>query len=242
MTFYNLQYLRRLLALLPLSIRPLALRLFRFTPSLKHQAEMAYWRNEWASGNFHNDYYRRTMLGIAGETDDAFLRGKIVADFGCGPQGSLAWATAARLRIGIDVLADTYSAFDIRSHDMVYVSSTERTIPLPSNFVDIMFTMNAVDHVSKLRVICDEIRRVIIPGGKFFGSFNMCEPATFCEPQTLTEEKLHEVLLKYLNVQFYKIAPSGPIGDWYGPSHWGEYIDKPLPHAHLWVRAIKPVS
>jgi ubiquinone/menaquinone biosynthesis C-methylase UbiE len=242
MMFYNPQNVSRLLVFLPPSIRPLAFRLLRFTPSLKHQAEIAYWRNEWTSGNFHNDYYRRTMLGLAGETDDSFLRGKIVADFGCGPQGSLAWATAARLRIGIDVLADTYSAFDIRSHDMVYVNSTERTIPLPSNFVDIMFTMNAVDHVSKLRVICDELRRVLVPGGKFFGSFNMCEPATFCEPQTLTEEKLHKVLLKYLNVQFYKIAAEGPIGDWYGPLHWGEYIDKPIPHAHLWVRATKPVS
>jgi hypothetical protein len=90
--------------------------------------------------------------------------------------------------------------------------------------------------------MCDEIRRVIAPGGKFFGSFNMCEPATFCEPQTLTEEKLHKVLLKYLDVQFYKIAAAGPPGDTYGPLHWGEYIDKPVPYAHLWVRAIKPMS
>src|SRR5436853_5907059 len=105
MMFYNPQNITRLLVLLPRSIRPLAFRLLRFTPSLKHQAEIAYWRNEWTGGKFHNDYYRRTMLGLAGETDDFFLRGKIVADFGCGPQGSLAWATAARLRIGIDVLA-----------------------------------------------------------------------------------------------------------------------------------------
>ena len=240
MTVYNLQKLGYLWYRLPPSIKPFAAR---FIPSsLKHQAEISYWRNEWTSGNFRNRYYRNEMLGIAGETDDVFLRGKIVADFGCGPQGSLAWATSARLRIGIDVLADTYSEFDIRSHDMVYVSSTERTIPLPSNFVDIMFTMNAIDHVSKLSVMCDEIRRVIVPGGKFLGSFNMCEPANFCEPQTLTEEKLHKFLLKYLDVQFYKIAPEGPEDDWYGPSRRGEYIDKPVPHAHLWVRAIKPVS
>ena len=57
----------------------------------------------------------------------------------------------------------------------------------------------------------------------------MCEPATFCEPQTLTEEKAHKVLLKYLNVQFCNIAAPGPIGGWYGPVHWGEHIDKPAP-------------
>jgi hypothetical protein len=70
----------------------------------------------------------------------------------------------------------------------------------------------------------------------------MCEPATFCEPQILTEENVHKVLLKYLNVQFCNIVAPGPIGDWYGPLHWGEHIDKPVPHAHLWVSATKPVS
>jgi ubiquinone/menaquinone biosynthesis C-methylase UbiE len=243
MAFYDLKNLRRLRVLLPQSIRPLAWRALRFIPSsLKHQDEIAYWRHQWASGNFHNDHYRGTMLAMAGESDDSFLRGKIVADFGCGPQGSLSWVTVARLRIGIDVLADTYSEFDIRSHDMVYVSSTERSIPLPSNFVDVMYSMNSIDHVSKLRVMCDEMRRVIVPGGKFFGSFNMLEPATFSEPQTLTEEKLHNVLLKHLDVQFYKIGAPSPEGGTYRAFHEGEYIDKPVPHSILWVRATKPVS
>jgi hypothetical protein len=77
MMLYNVQNLNRLLGLVTPGIRPLAFHLLRLTPSLKHQAEIAYWRNEWTSGNFANDYYRRTMLGMAGEPDEAFLRGKI---------------------------------------------------------------------------------------------------------------------------------------------------------------------
>ena len=63
------------------------------------------WQNEWAAGRFRNDYYEQTMLMLAHEPDGEFIRNKIVADFGCGPQGSLCWAKMARARIGIDVLA-----------------------------------------------------------------------------------------------------------------------------------------
>lgn len=239
----NMRNLRRFGTFIPSSVKLLIRRALPFvTSSLKYQDEIAYWRAEWAGGRFQNDYYRETMLAMSGQ-DEAFLTGKIVADFGCGPQGSLAWATTARLRIGIDVLAHAYSEFGIRSHGMVYVRSTERSIPLPTNFVDVMFTMNALDHVSRLRPICDEIRRVMVPGGRFFGSFNMCEPATFAEPQTLTEEKLNDELLKYLDVQFYKIgAPHRPGEDVYRAFRTGEYIDKAVPGAHLWVRATKPIS
>jgi len=54
------------------------------------------------------------------------------------------------LRIGIDVLADCYAdefTDNILSHGMIYLKSTEQVIPLPSAMVDILFTMNAIDHV-----------------------------------------------------------------------------------------------
>jgi ubiquinone/menaquinone biosynthesis C-methylase UbiE len=70
----------------------------------------------------------------------------------------------ARARIGIDVLADSYSQFGIHNHNMIYVASDERRIPLPSNYVDVMFTMNAMDYVSNFSVMAAEIVRVIAPG------------------------------------------------------------------------------
>jgi SAM-dependent methyltransferase len=208
----------------------------------KHQDEIDYWRREWKAGCFANDYYRHTMLGMAGQDDDTFLKGKIVADFGCGPQGSLEWANAAKIRIGIDVLANAYSEFGIASHSMVYVCSSERGIPLPSNYIDVLYTMNAVDHVSNLRAMCQEIVRVLAPGGLFLGSFNLWEKATFSEPQTLTEEILQAELLRHLRVDFYRIAPPGPKGDTYAPFFERRYIDRPCEGAHLWVRATKAGS
>jgi len=190
--------------------------LVRVVPSrFKYREEITYWQTEWMAGRFHNDYYKQTMLMLAHERDCEFLRDKIVADFGCGPQGSLCWAKAARARIGIDVLADAYVRFGIHDHDMIYVSSDERRIPLPSNYVDVMFTMNAMDHVSSFSTMATEIIRVIVPGGLFIGAFNVGEPPTFSEPQTLTEERVRNRLLRHFSVEWVRSAIKGPEGDVY---------------------------
>ncbi len=103
---------------------------------------------------------------------DRYLQSMVVADFSC----SLAWVRAVSLRIGIDVLADRYAdAFpdDLRRHEMIYLTSTEWAIPLPNEFVDVMFEINATDHVQDFVCMCDEILRVLKPGGLFIGSFNL---------------------------------------------------------------------
>lgn len=182
------------------------------------------------------------MLAMAEESSDDFLKGKIVADFGCGPRGSLVWASTAFLRIGIDVLADRYAdAFtdNITSHGMIYLKSTENVIPLPSDFVDVMFTLNAVDHVDNFTPMCKEILRVLKPGGLFIGSFNLEEPATTYEPQQLNENIVKENLLNYLEVQSYRITKKGPKNDLYLPFFEGKLSYEPGQEGYLWVRAIK---
>lgn len=216
--------------------------LARFGPNqLKYDSELLYWRNRWEKEGhaFSNAHYQRTMLGMAGEADAGFLQGKIVADFGCGPRGSLCWADTARLRIGIDVLADAYAQFGIASHNICYVCSTEKRIPLPSGYIDVLYTLNAIDHVDQFEIICAELLRILSPGGIFLGSFNLDEPTTECEPQTLTEARVREHLLDPLKVSSYRIAAQGKNGDTYG--HF--FDGSPAPTSgrrYLWVRATKP--
>jgi SAM-dependent methyltransferase len=183
-------------------------------PPTKYEAELGYWKTEWLKrGNsFQNSWYRGEMLAMAGEPDDKFMQGKIVADFGCGPLGSLTWATSAALRIGIDILADQYiDVFKeyLISHGMVYVKSTEKNIPIPSNFVDILFSMNAMDHVDDLKSICCEVLRILKPGGELIGSFNLNEPPSCCEPQCLNEDAIKTHLLNKMEITSYKIAKTG---------------------------------
>jgi len=214
--------------------------LLRIFPSkFKHRDEIKYWQNEWSNGRFVNEYYEQTMLLLAGESNSDFLRDKIVADFGCGPQGSLCWAQSARARIGIDVLADAYSQFAIHDHNMVYVASSEHRIPLPSNYVDVMFTMNAFDHVSNLSRMAIEMIRIMRPGALFVGSFNIGEKPTFSEPQTLTEDLVHAKLLRHLKVEVAQSVTTGPKGDFYKYLREGD--GPAIEPMHLFrVKATKP--
>jgi SAM-dependent methyltransferase len=222
----------------PITSRPIGARIV----GGKGKLELALWERRLRADTDNSDY-GPFMLHMAGEPDAAFLEGRIVADFGCGPRGSLAWASGAALRIGIDVLADRYfETFTdtVLTHDMVYLKSTERVIPLPSDFVDVMFTLNAIDHVDDFPLMCQEIVRVIKPGGVFVGSFNLEEPASATEPQRLNERLISRHLLDLLDVQTYRITGKPVRGEVYAP-----FFDRLLPYepgaeGFLWVRAAKP--
>ena len=182
------------------------------------------------------------MLAMAEEPNPDFLKGKVVADFGCGPRGSLVWARPASLRIGIDVLADRYAdefADNLVSHETVYLKSTEKIIPLPTEFVDVMFTLNAMDHTDNFSQMCSEIVRVLKPGGDFVGSFNLEEPPTPCEPQQLNERIIKENLLDRLEVRSYRITRKGPNENAYAPFFNGKLSYETGEEGILWVKARK---
>lgn len=149
------------------------------------------------------------MLGIAEQEDDEFLKGKVVADFGCGPRGSLHWTDKPLIKIGIDVLAKDYmDAFgeELAGHHMIYVTSSEKRISLPTDFVDCLFTINSLDHVDNLQQMTNELFRILKPGGMFLASFNLNEPSTVCEPQTLTEDVIKKTILNNCEIESYRLA------------------------------------
>jgi SAM-dependent methyltransferase len=226
------------------ALRPIAMPILNRLIG-KNDAELNFWRSKFEidKGKFNNSHYERLLLAMAEEPSDDFLSGKIVADFGCGPRGSLVWASSALLRIGIDVLADRYAdefTDNIVSHGMIYLKSTENMIPLPSDFVDVMFTLNAMDHVDNFPVMCKEIIRVLKPGGEFIGSFNLEEPRSACEPQQLNERIIKENLLNYLEVQSYRITKKGPKENLYAPFFDGVLSYELGQEGYLWVRGRKP--
>jgi len=154
----------------------------------------------------------------------------------------LVWANSAHIRIGIDVLADRYAdefTDNIISHGMIYLKCTENVIPLLSDFVDIMFTLNAIDHVDNFSAMCNEILRVLKPGGHFIGSFNLEEPASSCEPQQLNEKIIKENLLNKMEIQSYRISSKVPKGNLYAPFFDGDLSYKQGQEGCLWVKAKK---
>ena len=172
----------------------------------KYRSELNYWKEKYIEEGyrFENGFYRKNMLGIAQEIDDAFLHDKIVVDFGCGPRGSLVWTDAPGLKIGVDVLADKYFdsfATEMARHNCLYIKSSEKRIPMPDDYVDVVFTLNSMDHTDNFEAMLDEIFRVLKKGGEFIGSFNMNERWTPSEPQRLTFEMIEELLFPKLDLR-----------------------------------------
>jgi ubiquinone/menaquinone biosynthesis C-methylase UbiE len=141
------------------------------------------------------------------------------------------------------VLADRYAdAFEsaITTHDMIYLKATEKVIPLPSNFVDVMFTMNAIDHVDDFPKMCKEILRVLKPHGLFIGSINLEEAPTLWEPQTLSLDTVRRNLLDFLEIESYRVSKQGPEPDKeYAPFFDGNMEYEEGEEGFLWVKGRK---
>lgn len=231
----------RLKAALPKPLKQAAAPLLKLFGQ-KYGSELSYWkrRHSTEGHRFENDHYRRVMLAMAGEENDRFLKGKIVADFGCGPRGSLAWLSGATT-VGIDVLVPLYAehfADDLRAHGMIYVASTEELIPMPDNSVDVMFTMNALDHAANLEAICSEIVRVMKPDAQLVASFNLNEPPTLAEPQTLTEDLLQTMLLRRFEPQSVRFGRHRQ-GDTYGEMFDDQSTYQPGKVGYMWFRGTR---
>lgn len=212
----------------------------------KYESEFDYWEDRYGTedGLFSNSHYKDLMLSIAEENDDEFLKDRVVVDFGCGPRGSLAWTNAPAIKIGVDVLASRYAEHfgkNLTKHNMLYITSSENCIPIPDSYADCIMTINSLDHVKNLDIMCKEIVRCLKKGGVLLGSFNLNEAKSACEPQTLTESLLKEKLFVYFDIISYRIAKQGEGNKQFDNmvnSRFAEGDDKLSP-CFLWVRAIK---
>lgn len=180
---------------------------------IKQEEEFRYWEklHDW----YKTVNYKDEILYLAGKDDDEFLSEKVIADFGCGPLGTLAWTDKPLVKLGIDVLAARYGENFLKGklaeHGMIYVTSTEKCIPIPDNYVDCILTINSLDHVENLKAMCEEIKRILKPQALLLGDFNLLERETECEPQTLTEEILREVLLDDFVLDMYEVVNSNGL-------------------------------
>jgi ubiquinone/menaquinone biosynthesis C-methylase UbiE len=210
----------------------------------KHSAELSYWKKVYhkEGKQFDKSFYQKLMLGIAAEKDDSFLKGKMVADFGCGPRGSLEWISSAQRLIGIDVLAAGYQkAFpeQYRNCRMDYLECSEDRIPLPDASIDILFTINALDHVKHLDTMCKELVRILKPQGMILGSFNLNEPPHKAEPQMLTESLLQDTLFKDMEILSWRVTAAPRQGYRYQGLLDGELTELDGAPGILWAKARK---
>ena len=152
------------------------------TRSEKEDAELAFWESRASQqgvlSNDHFAYFYTTHFGL----DPAFYQDKSILDIGCGPRGSLEWATQARERVGLDPLADAYRRLGTDRHAMRYVACGAERIPFPDASFDIVCSLNSLDHVDDLDAVTAEIIRVLAPGGLFLLLTDIHRHPTILEP------------------------------------------------------------
>ena len=159
----------------------------------KHRHELRFWRRTYDTegrrlANEHYETYYTTFFGL----DRAFYRGKRLIDIGCGPRGSLEWASLAAERIGLDPLADEYLKLGADRHRMRYVNAPAEEIPFPAAYFDAAFAFNSLDHVREPAKCIAEIKRIVRPGGIFLLITEINHEPTPTEPQTLSWDVLDQ--------------------------------------------------
>jgi SAM-dependent methyltransferase len=144
--------------------------------------ELSYWkqrqRSEGTLGNAHYERLFTEMFGV----DRSFYDGKRLLDIGCGPRGSLEWATNAAQRVGLDPLVGAYRALGIGSHTMDYCEAPAEEIPFPDGHFDVITSINSLDHVDDPAAVMAEIARVLRPGGDFLLEVEVGHDPTPTEP------------------------------------------------------------
>lgn len=209
----------------------------------KSRAELGYWETKISEeGTLKNDHYKKILLCMAEREDDSFMQDKIVADFGCGSRGSLAWANSPAAKIGIDVLALEYvKVASICDHGMIYLTSTETDIPISDNVIDYMFTLNAFDRVSNPERMIDEIARVLKDTGEFIASFDLHQPEEEGQPQWYTENIIDNLLKDKFCVISKRLSYSTGWDEPYEDMFNKRYETRldPDRQGYLWIRAKK---
>jgi SAM-dependent methyltransferase len=152
----------------------------------KADAEIAFWKSrlqrQGVLTNDHFEYFYTTHFGL----ERAFYRGKRILDMGCGPRGSLEWATQAEIRIGIDPLAKMYRQLGTDRHSMRYVACGAENLPFTHGTFDVVSSFNSLDHVDDLDLVIDEIRRVLAPQGYFLLLTDVHRDPTVLEPSAFS--------------------------------------------------------
>src|SRR5262245_31191578 len=113
----------------------------------KELNELRYWKKvKGTEGKLTNKHYKPFFTEHFG-LDESYYTGKIILDIGCGPRGSLEWATLAQRRIGLDPLAKEYRRLGTEQHRMEYIDAPSENIPLADGLCDVVTSFNSLDHV-----------------------------------------------------------------------------------------------
>jgi len=166
--------------------------------------ELHYWKRARKARELSNTHFRNFYTAHFG-LSDSFYTAKTILDIGCGPRGSLEWATMAARRIGLDPLACEYLRLGADRHEMEYIDAPSERIPLDEGACDVVCSFNSLDHVENVALTIQEIKRVTRDGGLFLLLVEVNHAPTDCEPHRLSPRGLVDILKPELVCQTLRV-------------------------------------
>jgi SAM-dependent methyltransferase len=217
---------------------PLLYSLYR-TPDLKSVYEYHYW-NKWVHKGGKPADPARSLIHekIIEYFIGSSINGLKIVDFGSGPICALNKYTKNNIVYGVDVLSNHYETMLKKHkfpHGYRFVECSEKSIPLTSDSIDLIYSSNAIDHCTKPYLILDELRRLLSNAGKMIIVVNINKKITFTEPSKIDDGEM----IDYMDHNFEKLkvirCPRGPLGSWYMPFLSGERLkdNEPYPDDFL---------
>ena len=127
---------------------------------------------------------------------------KVVIEIGPGCCGLLEMCSA-RTKIAIEPLAEQFRDNNLllqNERGAVYLSCSSESMPLMSEYADIVIAANCLDHVDDINQSIAEIYRVLKIGGEVFVNVEIDHPPTACEPHSLSYGDVVELFKYFRNV------------------------------------------
>lgn len=151
------------------------------------QRELGFWKKkiteEGILSNNHYKYFYTAHFDL----NESYYNNKIILDLGCGPRGSLEWASMVSRRIGLDPLLKEYVKLGIKNHKMEYIESTVENIPMNDAECDVVCSFNSLDQALNLDKAIEEIKRVTRRGGHFLLIVEINHPPSIYYPNKISQ-------------------------------------------------------
>lgn len=141
------------------------------------------------------------ILDMAKKSKDYF-DGKIVVEIGPACTGSVEFMNA-RIKIGIEPLAERFKELGLMIPDdrgAVFLTCGAESMPLLSDWADVVVASNSLDHVADIVRSVTEIHRILKPGGELLLNIEYEHAATPTEPHSLNLKKTMALFAKFEQV------------------------------------------
>ncbi|MFZ4507022.1 MAG: class I SAM-dependent methyltransferase [Fimbriimonas sp.] len=185
--------------------------------SPKEQAELDFWRSRPRLNSVlahdHYEFFYTEFFGLNAES----YRGKTILDIGCGPRGSLEWATTAALRIGLDPLSHAFTELGTTHHAMQYVAARAEHLPFADKSFDFVTSFNSLDHVDDLEKVIKEMTRVLAPSGTILLLTDIHDQPTVLEPAAFSWDIIDRFHCRTADVRHFEhsVTTKEGFGDIY---------------------------